>query len=191
MSVFIDVVESWGMIVGYRRRCWFFFLMIRRPPRSTQSRSSAASDVYKRQVMAVVPSKFHKDSNVEMKFGRKILSYGLMYTNRFLLKLPKNVDDVGCGLKLFRKELIERILPSLRVNNFAIDSEILNLIGRVGYSVSVIPFYLNKNRSDSTSANIGKILGMVKDIFVLSLSNRYIFKNSFSKPSYIDNSGNL
>ena len=29
--------------------CCFFFLMIRRPPRSTQSRSSAASDVYKRQ----------------------------------------------------------------------------------------------------------------------------------------------
>ena len=28
----------------------FFFLMRRRPPRSTQSRSSAASDVYKRQV---------------------------------------------------------------------------------------------------------------------------------------------
>eukprot|EP00657_Telonema_sp_P-1_P007287 TRINITY_DN2705_c0_g1_i2.p1 TRINITY_DN2705_c0_g1~~TRINITY_DN2705_c0_g1_i2.p1 ORF type:complete len:123 (-),score=41.71 TRINITY_DN2705_c0_g1_i2:106-474(-) len=34
-----------------RSRCSsvFFFLMIRRPPRSTQSRSSAASDVYKRQ----------------------------------------------------------------------------------------------------------------------------------------------
>ena len=33
------------------RCCWYvlFFLMIRRPPRSTQSRSSAASDVYKRQ----------------------------------------------------------------------------------------------------------------------------------------------
>ena len=30
---------------------FFFFLMIRRPPRSTQSRSSAASDVYKRQVL--------------------------------------------------------------------------------------------------------------------------------------------
>ena len=33
-----------GVVVGV-----FFFLMIRRPPRSTQSRSSAASDVYKRQ----------------------------------------------------------------------------------------------------------------------------------------------
>src|SRR5450756_2289169 len=29
--------------------------MIRRPPRSTQSRSSAASDVYKRQVVAIRP----------------------------------------------------------------------------------------------------------------------------------------
>ena len=28
-----------------------FFLMVRRPPSSTQSRSSAASDVYKRQVV--------------------------------------------------------------------------------------------------------------------------------------------
>ena len=29
--------------------CTIFFLMIRRPPRSTLDRSSAASDVYKRQ----------------------------------------------------------------------------------------------------------------------------------------------
>ena len=29
----------------------FFFLIIRRPPRSTLDRSSAASDVYKRQVL--------------------------------------------------------------------------------------------------------------------------------------------
>ena len=32
-----------------RRRMYVFFLMIRRPPRSTLDRSSAASDVYKRQ----------------------------------------------------------------------------------------------------------------------------------------------
>eukprot|EP00657_Telonema_sp_P-1_P008063 TRINITY_DN28611_c0_g1_i1.p1 TRINITY_DN28611_c0_g1~~TRINITY_DN28611_c0_g1_i1.p1 ORF type:complete len:110 (+),score=57.72 TRINITY_DN28611_c0_g1_i1:1-330(+) len=35
-------------------RLSLFFLMIRRPPRSTQSRSSAASDVYKRQVLVRV-----------------------------------------------------------------------------------------------------------------------------------------
>ena len=32
-----------------RVSAFFFFLMIRRPPRSTLDRSSAASDVYKRQ----------------------------------------------------------------------------------------------------------------------------------------------
>ena len=34
--------------------CLFFFLMIRRPPRSTLDRSSAASDVYKRQVQRLI-----------------------------------------------------------------------------------------------------------------------------------------
>ena len=36
---------------GRCRELFFFFLSIRQPPRSTQSRSSAASDVYKRQVL--------------------------------------------------------------------------------------------------------------------------------------------
>ena len=35
---------------------FFFFLRIRRPPRSTQSRSSAASDVYKRQIRGTARS---------------------------------------------------------------------------------------------------------------------------------------
>ncbi len=35
---------------------FFFFLMIRRPPRSTQSRSSAASDMYQRQVQRPLES---------------------------------------------------------------------------------------------------------------------------------------
>ena len=40
-----------------------FFLMIRRPPRSTQGRSSAASDVYKRQEggRARVEAAMHRD----------------------------------------------------------------------------------------------------------------------------------
>ena len=38
------------MVVRTAVILFVFFLMIRRPPRSTQSRSSAASDVYKRQL---------------------------------------------------------------------------------------------------------------------------------------------
>ena len=42
--------RSDGLVI-YVLMYTFFFLIIRRPPRSTQSRSSAASDVYKRQVL--------------------------------------------------------------------------------------------------------------------------------------------
>ena len=37
-----------------------FFVMIRRPPRSTQSRSSAASDVYKRQDISRVEGYWYR-----------------------------------------------------------------------------------------------------------------------------------
>ena len=54
----VRVVASWVEYVTFGmslRVDVFFFLMIRRPPRSTQSRSSAASDVYKRQGRDHVP----------------------------------------------------------------------------------------------------------------------------------------
>ena len=46
------VVLWWGVVDVCVVVVFFCFSMIRRPPRSTQSRSSAASDVYKRQVVA-------------------------------------------------------------------------------------------------------------------------------------------
>ena len=42
------------MVITMKFCMCFFFLMIRRPPRSTQSRSSAASDVYNRQLNNLV-----------------------------------------------------------------------------------------------------------------------------------------
>ena len=52
--------------------------MIRRPPRSTQSRSSAASDVYKRQVPTLPEESIHAgaiaDSTIDARavFGEKL-----------------------------------------------------------------------------------------------------------------------
>ena len=98
-----------------------------------------------------------------------------MAVNKIFLKLPQNITDVGCGLKLFKKDLIQRILPNLNVYRFAIDSEILNEIGKVGYTVSVTPFFLNKNRSQSTSANIKDITRMIMDIIKISVMEYKIF----------------
>eukprot|EP01015_Nassula_variabilis_P022894 TRINITY_DN4235_c0_g1_i6.p1 TRINITY_DN4235_c0_g1~~TRINITY_DN4235_c0_g1_i6.p1 ORF type:complete len:202 (+),score=70.64 TRINITY_DN4235_c0_g1_i6:3-608(+) len=51
----------------------FFFLVIRGPPRSTQSRSSAASDVYKRQMQFRVNVLAHSST---MKLQQNMSKYG-------------------------------------------------------------------------------------------------------------------
>jgi glycosyltransferase involved in cell wall biosynthesis len=139
----------------------------------------ALKEIKKDNVNVVIPSKYHPDSNTYISFFRDILSRGLVFTNKLLLKIPKNISDIGCGLKLFKKDVITRILPKLKINRFAIDSEILNEVGKVGYRVSVIPFFLNKNRSDSTSANIRESFRMFRDIFEVSKKNRMEFANRF------------
>ena len=47
MCFYLDYTHLYMLMAGR-----LFFLMIRRPPRSTLDRSSAASDVYKRQFLA-------------------------------------------------------------------------------------------------------------------------------------------
>ncbi|MDD3474455.1 MAG: glycosyltransferase [Candidatus Dojkabacteria bacterium] len=135
----------------------------------------AINSIKNEDTLAVIPSKFHKDSNVEMSFQRKFLSTLLVDLNKILLRLPKDIDDIGCGLKLFKRDLIKKVLPVLTVDEFAIDSDILNEIGKLNVDVEVIPFFLSKNRSDSTSTNLSAELGMIRDIFRLSLKNKYFF----------------
>src|SRR5450756_2282512 len=69
--------------------------MIRRPPRSTQSRSSAASDVYKRQVAAM-----EKDTGIKV---RDIKADGGASRNDFLLQFLADILDT----KVERPEMLE------------------------------------------------------------------------------------
>ena len=91
----------------------FFFVMIRRQPRSTQSRSSAASDVYKRQVIQIK----------EMKLGLKIEEHDLS----FKIKHIKGFLDEGSKVKIIimfkgrevlhvdmGEKLAQRIIESVR-----------------------------------------------------------------------------
>ena len=50
----------------------FFFLMIRRPPRSTLDRSSAASDVYKRQLIYLAAVDGIKFEEAEVALAKRV-----------------------------------------------------------------------------------------------------------------------
>ena len=81
--------------------------MIRRPPRSTQSRSSAASDVYKRQALDLVAGKFKEiiakdgpDAIAGVSCARSINEDSVSYTH---LRAHETVLDIVCRLLLEKK----------------------------------------------------------------------------------------
>ena len=85
----------------------FFFLMIRRPPRSTLDRSSAASDVYKRQLqhLGVGVGDLGADVRVEellLDCGvpRQLFDDAVSYTH---LRAHETVLDLVCRLLLEKK----------------------------------------------------------------------------------------
>lgn len=132
----------------------------------------ALKEIKKEQNKVVIPSKYHKKSNITLSPKRYLLSKNLLILSKTLTKIPEEVTDIGCGLKLFKADVVKRILPHLHVNGFAIDSEILNEVGRIGYPIMEIPFFLNKKRSNSTSTNIKEMYRMIKDIVWISLKNK-------------------
>ena len=87
----------------------FFFLMIRRPPRSTLDRSSAASDVYKRQL----PDRSKLASRVKRPVAAAAAvkefsgfcgtgSETVSYTH---LRAHETVLDIVCRLLLEKKKI--------------------------------------------------------------------------------------
>ena len=89
---------------------FFFFLMIRRPPRSTLDRSSAASDVYKRQLSFWLSEKMFTqwiasftDFLIKYGFGLALLT-GFVPVSYTHLRAHETVLDLVCRLLLEKKK---------------------------------------------------------------------------------------
>ena len=85
-----------------------FFLMIRRPPRSTLDRSSAASDVYKRQFLAV--RRQHRTQRAAHRAGHQLVAkphlanFSSLNTVSYThLRAHETVLDLVCRLLLEKK----------------------------------------------------------------------------------------
>ena len=82
----------------------FFVLMIRRPPRATLDRSSAASDVYKRQLFAFWDSGYFLQTNTlensTIRHERFANGYGLGPVSYTHLRAHETVLDLVCRLLL-------------------------------------------------------------------------------------------
>lgn len=79
----------------------------------------------------IVGSKRHPASKVNYPWQRRILSFGYQLLTRILFGLQ--VRDTQVGIKFFRREVLEKVLPRLIIKQFAFDIEILAVANYLGF----------------------------------------------------------
>lgn len=92
----------------------------------------------------IVGSKRHPLSKVNYPYDRKILSWLYHLMIKACFNLP--VNDTQLGLKLFRRDVIESVLPKILVKRYAYDVEILVNAHKMGYKIMEAPIELNFKR---------------------------------------------
>lgn len=79
----------------------------------------------------IVGSKRHPVSKVNYPILRRILSIGYHFGSKFLFGL--SLTDTQSGIKIFRREVIEKVLPRLMVKKYAMDIEMLSVSKKLGF----------------------------------------------------------
>lgn len=131
----------------------------------------------------VVGSKWHPASKVEYPILRKVISkgYGLMVKLLFGIR----IKDTQLGLKVFKREVLEKSLPRLLVKRYAIDIELLAVADRIGYK-RIYEAPIELNWSDVASSSISSNLpGAIWNVFLETLA---VFYRLNIKRYYDDNS---
>lgn len=80
----------------------------------------------------IVGSKRHLASVVKYPWDRKILSWGYYLLVRLLFNVK--IKDTQPGIKIFKRRVLQKILPKLLVKNYAFDIEMLSVAHRKGFT---------------------------------------------------------
>lgn len=79
----------------------------------------------------IVGSKRHPVSRVNYPFFRHILSIGYHLGVKLLFGLP--LTDTQSGIKIFKRKVLEKVLPRLLVTRYAMDIEMLAVARHLGF----------------------------------------------------------
>ena len=92
----------------------------------------------------VIGSKFHPHSRIDYPLARRFFSFCYYIFIKLLFGLP--LKDTQTGIKLYRREVLERIFPQVLVKKFAFDIELLSLAHHFGFRIAEVPVILQFKR---------------------------------------------
>jgi glycosyltransferase involved in cell wall biosynthesis len=105
----------------------------------------------------IVGSKRHPASKVNYPLDRKIISFGGHMIARFLLGI--NIYDTQAGLKIFKRQVLIKVLPRLLIKNYAFDLEMLSVANRLGFTnIYESPIKINYDFKSLTHATGFKVV---------------------------------
>lgn len=116
----------------------------------------------------IVGSKLHPVSKVKYPLQRRVLSWGYRQLVKVLFGL--HIRDTQAGIKFFRREVLEDVLPQLIIKKYAFDVELLAVAHSFGYKrIYEAPIELDfTGFSSITSKNFWEtIVNMMSDTFVV------------------------
>lgn len=130
----------------------------------------------------IVGSKRHPASVVDYPRYRRILSLGYQLIVWFIFHL--NVRDTQTGIKIFKKRVLERILPRLLVKRYAFDLEMLVVSRRLGFKrIFEAPVRLRYNFRSASSATT------FRTIYHIAIDTMAIFYRTYILRYYDDYGG--
>lgn len=115
----------------------------------------------------IVGSKRHPASQVNYVASRKLLSEGYYYIVKFLFGIK--VRDTQAGIKIFRKNVLEKVLPKMVGKKFTGDLEMLVIADTLGFKrIFEAPIKLNYALGSLSSATtIKSILNILIDTLAI------------------------
>lgn len=123
----------------------------------------------------IVGSKRHPVSKVSYPWQRKVLSFGYQMLAFFLFGLK--IKDTQVGMKFFRREVLEKVLPRLLVKKFAFDVEILAVSNHLGFKrIYEAPVDIKLEFGKASSVTSKTFLGIVIAMLIDTLAVFYRLK---------------
>ncbi len=107
----------------------------------------------------VIGSKRHSESKVDYPSSRRLLS--AIYHGIVKAIFNLDITDSQVGIKLFRRQVLENVLPRLLVKKFAFDLELLVNVSSFGYKIVEAPIemdFVSVVGSDVNLRAIGRML---------------------------------